>query len=448
MATNICSGQVVLQKSDGRMNTIAQIVECGLCTGCGTCAGICPNEAVKMHIVEGLYLPKIEEGKCNECGICVKSCPGYSVDFEELNSSIFRKQPDDASLGNFLGCYIGHSNSRGVRYNSSSGGMATQLAIFALEKGLIDGALVVRMRKDRSLEPEPFIAKTREEVISSSKSKYCPVAANEALKQVFKEDGRFAVVGLPCHIHGIRKAEKLSKILEKRIVLHIGLMCSHTVNFAGTEFLLEKTHIRKELVTELNYRGRGWPGSMSIRVRDYPELTIPYLGSWNAYWPIFSSFFFTPMRCIMCSDETNELADISLGDAWLPELESEKSGQSIIIARTKKAEDILALMGSAKAISIRRVDPEKVKQSQALPLKFKKDDLNTRLLLLKLLGKQTPKFNVEPNSTDSLIARLRALFPYFNIRVSSNKCLKSLLAHVPLPLFRLYYGIHKFLSLI
>jgi len=432
------------------MDTIARVLGSKLCTGCGTCAGICPNEAVRMYRSdsEGVYLPRIEEEKCNRCGLCVRSCPGYMLDFEELNSKVFGKQPADILLGNYLGCYIGHSNDNEIRYNSSSGGIATQLLIFALEKGIIDGALVVRMRKDRPLEPEAFFARTKEDVLSASKSKYCPVAVNEAIRKIMKENGKFAVVGIPCHIHGIRKAEKLCKTLEKRIVLHIGLMCSHTVNFNGTDFLLEKINVRKEKVVELSYRGRGWPGSLSVQVNGRSNLTIPYTGGWNAYWPIFSSFFFVPIRCTMCSDLTNELADISLGDAWLPELKSEKSGKSVIITRTKIAEKILSLMRSAKVISIRRVDPEKVKQSQAMELKFKKDDLKARLSILKLLGKGIPDFNPEPSFRTSSVAPLRAFFHFFNIWVSSNRHLRSLLINTPFPLFRLYFGLRKFLSLI
>jgi len=312
---------------------------------------------------------------------------------------------------------------------------------------MIDGALVVGMKKDRPLEPQPFIARTKEELLSASKSKYCLVSMNEALRQILKEEGRFAVVGLPCHIHGIRKAERVYKILKKRIVLHVGLMCSRTANFLGTEFLLEKMRIRKEQVIELTYRGKGWPGSMSIKLMDGSDLAIPCIG-WNAYWPIFSSFFFTPMRCIMCPDHTNELADISLGDAWLPELKRERSGESIIMTRTKAAEHLLTLASSAGAISIRPVGPEKVKQSQAEPLKFKKDDLGARLGTLRSVGKEIPTFTPAANSSGSFFAFLRTFFAYFNIRASSNKHSKSLLVYVPFPLFRLYYGIRKFLSLI
>jgi len=39
----------------------------------------------------------------------------------------------------YLNCYIGHSTDYNIRYNSASGGHVTQLSIFALEVGIIDG---------------------------------------------------------------------------------------------------------------------------------------------------------------------------------------------------------------------------------------------------------------------------------------------------------------------
>jgi len=398
-----------------------------------------------MCSLNGVYVPEVRDERCVRCRICIRSCPGHSVDFARLNLEIFGRQPENPHIGNYIECYTGHSENESIRHNCSSGGLATQILVFALERGLIDGALVVRMRQDNPLRPEPFIARTTQDIISASRSKYCPVPANEALEQVLMEDGRFAVVGLPCHIHAIRKAEQVLPKLKEKIRMHIGLLCSHTVNFEGTKFLLRK--LRVEDVVKLDYRGGGWPGSMLVQVGDGSHLTVPYVGSWNAYGPVFSSFFFTPMRCLMCPDQTNELADISLGDAWLPESKHDKSGQSIIVARTENGKDILDFMSSFKAISLRRVDSEKVEQSQEPSLRFKKDDLYYRLLLLRSLGKETPRFNPEPDLAGSSLALLRAIFPYVNIRVSSSKHLESLLAHASFSLFRLYYGIYKFLSL-
>lgn len=431
------------------MYSIETIVDEGLCAQCGTCVGVCPCNAIQMIKTEssGLLLPLVKEEKCDRCGLCVKVCPGHSVNFQELNNNVFGQQPKDSFLGNYLKCYVGHSNDYRIRSNSASGGIASQILIFALENQIIDGALVTRAKKDKPLETEPFIARSEEEILSAFGSRYCPVSANKALKQILAKAGRFAVVGLPCHIHGIRKAELLNPKLKEKIVWHISLMCSHTVSFLGTEFIIQKMHVPKEQVSQLSYRGKGWPGAMTIKLKNKSLFSIPLVGSWISYWPIFSSFFFTPTRCTMCPDQTGELADISLGDAWLPELRSDKIGKSIIITRTQAAESILSEMASSKAISIIQVYPEKVRQSQLLNLKCKKDDLSTRLSMIRFLGKQVPNFIPAQNSW-SLAAFLRALYIYFNIKISSNKRGRSLLGLLPFPFFRLYFGVYKYLCLV
>ena len=429
------------------LDNIREVVEQGLCTGCGTCCGICPVEAVEMHVSKGLLLPETDEEKCTGCGLCVKCCPGYAVDFEALNSAIFGAQPKDAFLGNYLGCYVGHSNDYEVRFNSSSGGLVTQLLLFALDNGLIDGAVVTRMRKANPLLPESFIARTREEIISASKSKYCPTSTNEILKQILKEDGKFAFVGLPCQIHGVRKAEMNIKGLREKIVLHIGLFCSHTVNFDGTYFLLAKLGVNWKNVAELNYRGCGWPGSMFVRLKNGRSLNVQFVRGWNAYWNIFSPFFFTPLRCLMCSDLFNELADVSVGDAWLPEFKHENPGESVIVSRTKIGEEILASMERGSKLSLIKVHSSKVKQSQAFSLNFKKENLSRRLMLLTMFGKRTPKIN-SVQSSSFFWGFLGAFLAYLSFLFSSKRSFRKFLFYVPLPVFRLYFGLFKCIYLI
>jgi coenzyme F420 hydrogenase subunit beta len=98
---------------DGNMTdeTIAQVVKDGLCTGCGTCISLCPEEAIKLTINEkkGIYVPELNEEKCNNCGICYEVCPGHEVDFKQLNLEIFGKETENVLIGNYLNCYIGHS---------------------------------------------------------------------------------------------------------------------------------------------------------------------------------------------------------------------------------------------------------------------------------------------------------------------------------------------------
>ena len=430
------------QKMMFALGNIAKVVECGICTGCGTCSAVCPTDAIAMRISNGLFLPEIIEDKCISCRLCLECCPGYSVDLERLSSEIFGKQPEDPFLGDFLECYVGHSNDDQIRSGSSSGGIVTQLLVYALENDLIDGALVVRMSRDSPLEPEPFIARTREEVVSASKSKYCPVATNVVLKKILSEDGRFAVVGLPCHIHGIRKAETAIEDLKNKIVLHIGLFCGHTVNFMGTELLLKKLRIKKNEVTKIDYRGHGWPGSMSIQLSNGRSLNVRFNRGWKAYWNVFSPFFFTPLRCMMCSDQFNELADVSVGDPWLPEFTGSSLGESILITRTQTAGEMLALMSDNEVLSLNTISPSRVKESQAFSLNFKKENLSGRLSFLRMLGNRTPNINPMLHSS-KLLASVSALLSYLSFCVSSNKRLRSLLLHVPLPLFRLYFGFFK-----
>jgi coenzyme F420 hydrogenase subunit beta len=429
------------------MSTIAKVVENGLCVGCGTCVGLCPDEAITIQKSNGLFLPLIDFTKCSTCGLCIRVCPGYALNFDNLNLFVFKRKPTNAHLGNYLECRVGHATTDS-RYSSSSGGIVTELLIFALESGLIDGALVVKMDKMNPLEPVSFIARTKEDLISASKSKYCPVSLNRGLKQILSEEGKFAVVGLPCHIHGIRKAEAALGCLKTKIVLHVGLMCSHTINFYGTDFILDLFHVRKDDVTALDYRGHGWPGALVIKHKNCSDIEIPYVGSWHSYWPVFSSFFFTPERCLSCPDQVNELADISVGDAWLPEFKHEQCGESVIVTRTSAAEDVFSLAIAKGVISVMPVSPEKIVLSQATPLQFKKTDLGGRLSFFKSLGLATPHLIPKPLSSHHPIILCRNLFATINSKLSSKKSVRKLLRYVPLPLFRLYYGFYKLLSMI
>ena len=381
--------------------TIEETVRSNLCTGCGTCVALCPVSAIEIikNEYKGIYIPKLDRHKCNQCGICYKVCPGASVDYRELNIEIFGKEPYDKSIGNYLNCYTAHATDCDIRYNSSSGGLVTAVLIYALEQGIIDGALVTRMKKDKPLEPEPFIARTKDEIIEASGSKYCPVAANLALKEILNVDGNYAVVGLPCHLYGIRKAEMVNIKLKKRIVLHLSIFCSGAPNFNATEFLLSRLNLRCEDLKKLEYRGKGWPGSMSIYLKDGKVEVIPYPEYWHG---MISPFY--PAKCTECIDWFSKLADISFGDAWLQEIKKDdKIGTSAIISRSIWGDDILQQMLASGTIALCPVDANKIYISQS-GLAHKKRQLKVRLTILRLFGQKAPDCDynhlLEPSQKD------------------------------------------------
>jgi coenzyme F420 hydrogenase subunit beta len=416
------------------IKTIEPVVKEGLCTGCGTCVGICPQDAIEMLIDhrKGLYVPLLDKQKCTECGLCFKVCPGYAVDFKQLNLDIFGKEPDDILLGNYINCYLCHATDYDIRYNCSSGGMITALLIFALEEGIIDGALVTRMKKDRPLEPEPFIARTRDEIISAAGSKYCPVPANIALKEILnsKDGEKFAVVGLPCHIHGIRKAAMVNKRLREKIILLLGILCSHTDTFTATELWLRKHGIEKEKVVKLDYRGQGWPGSARILLNDGTTKSMRF----EEFIFTHGVYLFTPRRCTLCCDALAKLADITVSDAWLPEIKAQdKTGSSIIVTRTERGEALCQSVKMKQVVELQKLATSDVIRAQGRS-RLANKDMKVHFLLSRLFGRIVPNYNTS-FPRPCLRNYLRGLATYFNTWVSSQGYppkLMNLLVHAEL----------------
>jgi len=334
---------------------IKNIVKKRLCRGCGTCVGICPTDAIEIKINEGgFYIPEINEKKCTDCDLCSKVCPqiNRTKNFDELNKFVFGKTSDDKIFGNYINCYIGHSTDENLRFEASSGGVVTQLLITALEKGIIDGALVTRMRKDDPLIPDPFIARTKEEIISAMGSKYCPVPANIMLKGIInsKKNEKFAVVGLPCHIIGIRKLEMINKKLQEKIVLHVGIFCTCNISFFGTDFILKHINVKKESIKSIRYRGNGWPGCMQIEKNNGENIILPLLSVlyFGAIFPCF-----TNINCKKCNDYISFFSDISVGDPW--GIKKDVKGSSLLISRTMFGEEIIKISSNLNHIETKDI---------------------------------------------------------------------------------------------
>lgn len=357
-------------KKEGK--TIQEVVKQGLCTGCGTCVAICPKNALTvMKCSErGTYLPRLDDTKCDQCGICLRICPGAEVNFKELNLLAFDKELEDAPIGNYLNCYAGYATDRRLRYKSASGGLVGALSTFALETGAVDGVLATRMSCETPSKPQPFIAETKEEFMSAVGSKYCPVPANVALREILEKKGRYILVGLPCHIQGLRKAQVLNKKLRNRVAYCFGLVCNHTPSFHATKYLLRKFKIPEEKIAKLYYRGKGWPGGMNIILDDGSEAFIPWASP--HYWGMVFQRFFWPKNCMVCDDKLCQLADIVFMDAWLPEFSSDKIGTSLVMVRSKRGEALITKAMKHKVVELQAISIKSVIKSQSMVTTIRK----------------------------------------------------------------------------
>lgn len=417
--------------SNVKSDTIEKIVLSHLCTGCGTCISMCPKSAIKIikNSRKGVYSPQIDKGDCVLCAVCVKVCPGNEVNLNLLDYlSHSNTIKLNSKLGYYEDCHVGYAIDADIRYNSSSGGLLTAFLIYALENKIIDGALVCRMNKEKPLDPEPFIARSREEIIEASKSKYCPVPANIALNELMKIEGKYAVVGLPCHLHGIRKAEQINQKLKERIVIHCGIFCGTTRSFMATDYLLNQMGLSKDDVEKLAYRGEGWPGKLTLKLKTNridKLISVPYVNYYNCTFVAF-----TPWRCTLCVDHTAELADISFGDAWIEKIKkSDNIGTSLIITRSKKMISILNQMCNENFIKLSIIDDNSAISSQGGVTR--KRHYKIRKAVTRLIGRAVPYYY------GNVINEKNALFDYFftliiyypRLFLSSNRKLWPILSY-------------------
>lgn len=351
---------------------VTKITKAGLCTGCGMCQVVCPEQAIEINLLDrGWFQAQINEKLCSNCGLCLKIC-GRNHEDDNTKSQKYREQDEYTRfLGYYDHCYLGHSTDINIRWNAASGGVITSILAFCFKKHLIDCAIVASSNTENPLISQAIVATSIEEILQSCGSRYAPIAINVAIKQALNLGKKIAVVGLPCHIRSLKKAGLLLPELKNKLVLSLGMFCSHNVSLKAVDFVLLHRKIRKNNVSEFDYRGKGWPSGIRIKAK---HGRTAYISNSNSVWTkLFSSFIYAPSYCLSCTDQTNELADISFGDAWIPEVvKHDRIGRTICLARTEIGSSVLQQATQDKAIKLIEIEPEKVIKSQAWPLYFKK----------------------------------------------------------------------------
>ena len=171
----------------------------------------------------------------------------------------------------------------------------------------------------------------------SQQSKYIPIPLLTALSIVKKRKERFALVGLSCHIHGLHNVLDTKTSLKKQFTFSIGLVCDRVMVNAGMDYLIQKAEVEKKDVTEFYFRDKkphGYPGHIHIKTAKQSYFFPPQER-------MSIKDYFTPARCRICFDKMNIGADITIGDPHGIEGVDRLEGESLVISRTQKGEEIL-----------------------------------------------------------------------------------------------------------
>jgi len=294
-----------------------KVVRAEKCTGCSACVTVCPVRC--LEYVEGK--PKLVK-KCANCGICVIVCPQYEYTRSALEESVFgRKRKPEEEFGIYQRIVIAQANDEKILQTCQDGGVVTALLTYALERGIIDGAAVSGVSRERPFYPVPRLATTPQEVLECAGTRYTYspnlLAFHEGVSQ---DKRRLAFVGTPCQIHALRKIERLLMEYVNPLRLAIGLLCTESFTYEG---LMEK-HIQGNLGIDLNNIKK-----MNIKAK---VLVTTKSGETHVI-PLKEAKQYTRKSCTTCTDFSAELADISVGGLGL-------SDWTFTILRTQKGEEL------------------------------------------------------------------------------------------------------------
>ncbi|MBI4661357.1 MAG: Coenzyme F420 hydrogenase/dehydrogenase, beta subunit C-terminal domain [Verrucomicrobia bacterium] len=360
----------------------------GLCTRCGTCVGLGGGRVV-FEDRAGRHLPRaVEELADQQVERIWAGCSAQNVSFPTLDESIFGKGAHrDPYLGHAKLLAIGHCTDEDVRNRGSSGGILTALLLWLLETGEIQGAVVTGMDRVEPWRPKTFIATTSQEIIEAAQSKYIITSVNEILPEMERFDGALAYVGLPCQVHSIRKLQGAGDSSVRRVRYVLGPYCGNTLHFSSIRSLLASHGVRDyREIESLRFRDGEWPGNLRIRLRSGRLIDMPKFHA-NYLIP-----FHIVKRCLVCTDLTNELTDISGGDAWSPLYEKRGKGFSIVVGRSDKGVECLKCMEAAGRIRLTPIDASEAVRMHTHGFDLKKRGAFIRIRLRRRLGREVPDY--------------------------------------------------------
>lgn len=363
-----------------------------LCTGCGVCEDVCPKHCISIRRSNGELRPQVDDTIClgENCGRCLKVCPGVGVNLAEVAQGQFQDPAvkEDKYIGRYIALHTGYSLDENIRYHAASGGIVSQFLIYLLDKKIVDGAVVTSFGDDH-LTPVSYIARTKEEVINARSSKYCPVSLNKVGNEIVASEGRYVVVGLPCHIQGFRKRMSIDKKLREQVVGLFAIYCSSNRTFHAQDYLLKHYKIKKDNVTYFSFRDNGCLGNLIIDTKKNRRSSIPF----SQYYGRMLRSFFKPHRCLTCIDHYGELADACFGDIHIEPFLYDSIGISSWITRSEYWEQLFKNAEAEGYIFMEDVDAETLNRSQATMLYSKKRKARAVMNMDRLLGRVTPKYD-------------------------------------------------------
>ncbi|HZK84197.1 MAG TPA: Coenzyme F420 hydrogenase/dehydrogenase, beta subunit C-terminal domain [Desulfosporosinus sp.] len=271
-----------------------EVIESGNCTRCGLCVGMCPYIKTLNERIAFIHDCGREDGNC------YRICPRTPSDWPELDRQVFGQEREDHILGHYQEVLYARSLDKNIAQGGQYGGVVSSLASYLIDSGESQAAILTK--SEDYGPPKPFIARTREEVLSCAGSNYSASPTLSILNDGLRQGlDNLVAVGRPCQILAIRKMQGLTEVPEhnlsaRKVNFSIGLFCFWSLETEVYAFLKVKTGEReiKKVDIQVKYAVvTTEEGEVQIPVDEFRDFIRP--------------------TCHHCFDPTAEFADVSVG---------------------------------------------------------------------------------------------------------------------------------------
>ncbi|MBL7139308.1 MAG: Coenzyme F420 hydrogenase/dehydrogenase, beta subunit C-terminal domain [Planctomycetes bacterium] len=319
---------------------LSDVIAEGWCIGCGACIAAEKNLRLVLDPQRLIYRPSEPGGEA-----AASVCPAVGVDFDELHRQRF-PHAAPTPLGPVESILLAQSTDHDRNIRASSGGVIRELLRAYLAEEGVTGAIVLDHLE--GLRFEPRLLTDPNQVDSLPGSIYHNIPFQNALRLLEQQDGRYVLVALPCQVEGILKF-LMHRRRESLPRLHaiIGLVCGWTYSHHAVRAICWLKGWDADGIQDIAFRGGGPVGRLRMT---FPDGERQVSRRWDYDYLVAFDRSFNLPRCHLCVDHLNLLADIVVGDAWLPRVAHTKTGVSLVVCRTPETAALMARLKSGGRI--------------------------------------------------------------------------------------------------
>lgn len=315
--------------------SIKEVVETGLCIGCGLCEALAPNRwRMQMNSAGRLRPARLagnDGGSPVDDSAILAACPGTIA-----RANTETAPQTDQIWGGYHRMQTAWATNLDTRFRAATGGVLTALGVYLLESGRADFILHCAADPDAPLRTRWCISETPQQVQARAGSRYGPSDTLAGLTVAVKRNQPFAVIAKPCDAGAIRAHAANNPELQKNLVAVLTMVCGGASDLGKTWALLSELGLQERDVKSIRYRGHGNPGPTRVETWDGRVFERSYTDMWadEAGWRIQT-------RCKLCPDALGEASDLAAADIWPgANPTGEDAGFNGVITRTKAGETL------------------------------------------------------------------------------------------------------------